>query len=334
MSFVYVVENGALIGIDGGTIRVTKKEDVITKVPKETVESIAIFGNAQMTTQCTQYCLKNGISVSYYSKYGTYFGRLMSTGHINIRRQKKQIALTADAEFSLCLSKRIIESKINNQVVLAKRYLRNLDFDENDALFQMENARKKVSLADSIEQIMGYEGIASRYYFQIFSDIIEDDFKFNGRNRQPPRDPFNSMISLGYTLLMNELYGEIESRGLNPYAGFLHQDKENHPTLASDMIEEWRAILVDSTVLSLIQGHELIVEHFYYDEETGACLLDKEGMKIFLRKFEKKLHSESGYIREVEGKMSFRKAIWHQVGFLVRSIESGDAQMYQPIKIR
>ena len=79
----------------------------------------------------------------------------------------------------------------------------------------------------------------------------------------------------------------IESRGLNPFAGFIHQDKENHPTLASDMMEEWRAIFVDSIVMSLIQGHEISIEKFHYDEETGACFLDKEGMRIFLSKFER-----------------------------------------------
>ena len=331
---MYVVENGTTISIEGGTIKVTKKDNEIFRMPKETVESIAIFGNSQMTTQCTEFCLKKGIVVSYYSRVGSYYGRLISTGHINIARQKKQIVLSENEDFALQISKRIVDAKINNQLVLVKRYLRNLELDEADALFQITNARRKVSQSTSIEQLMGYEGIASRYYFKIISELVKDDFKFNGRNRQPALDPFNSMVNLGYTLLMHELYGEIESRGLNPYAGFLHQDRENHPTLASDLMEEWRSVLVDATVLSLIQGNEISLNDFYYDDETGGCLLNKNGLKIFLHKFERKFHSEAQYIREIEGRMSFRRAIWHQVGFLVRAIDAGDAELYQPIRIR
>lgn len=334
MSLLYVIEDGAQIGIDGGVIKVIHKDKSITKVPKETVETINIYGNSQMSTQCIQFCLRRGISVTFFSKTGSYFGRLVSTGHINVKRQKKQVFLSEEERFPIELSRKIIDAKINNQIVLAKRYLRNSNLDEKEAIFQMQNAKWKLSNANSIEQIMGYEGIASKYYFQILSDIVVDDFKFEGRNRRPPKDPFNSMLSFGYTILLYELYGEIESRGLNPYVGFLHQDRENHPTLASDMMEEWRAIIVDAVVMSLTQGHEISSHDFYFDEETGGCILDKDGMKIFLNKLENKFHSETKYVQGIEGRMSFRHAIWHQIGFLVRAIENEDVDLYQPIKIR
>ena len=334
MSLLYVIEDGAQIGIDGGVIKIIRKDKSITKVPKETVEAINIYGNSQLSTQCIQFCLKRGISVTFFSKTGSYFGRLVSTGHINVKRQKKQVFLSEEERFSIGLSKKIIDAKINNQIVLAKRYLRNSKLDEKEAIFQMQNAKYKLSVANSIEQIMGYEGIASKYYFQILSDIVDDEFKFHGRNRRPPKDPFNSMLSFGYMILLYELYGEIENRGLNPYVGFLHQDRENHPTLASDMMEEWRAIIVDAVVMSLTQGHEISSHDFYFDEETGGCILDKDGMKIFLNKLENKFHSETKYVQGIEGRMSFRRAIWHQIGFLVKAIENEDVDLYQPIKIR
>ena len=334
MSFVYVVEDGSKMSIDGGCLKITYKSGEVSKMPKETVEAISIFGNSQMSTQCTKFCLEKGIRVSYFSKNGSYFGCLLSTGHVNIKRLKKQIFLSEDKDFCVKLSKKIIQAKINNQLVVVKRYLRNSNIDESDNLFQISNARKKVIEAESVEQIMGYEGTASRYYFKILSDLVETDFKFSGRNRRPPKDPFNSLLSLGYTLVMYELYGELESHGLNPFAGFLHQDRENHPTLASDMMEEWRAMLVDSVVMSLIQGHEISIDEFYYDEETGACLLKKDGMKIFLSKMEKKLHSEAKYLSYINERMSFRKAIWHQVRMLSRTVDLGDVEQYKPITIR
>ena len=115
MSLLYVVEDGAQIGIDGGVMKVTHKDKTVTKVPKETVESVAIFGNSQLTTQCIHFCLKRGIRVNYFSKTGSYFGQLISTGHINAKRQKKQVFLSEEESFSLELSKRFIEAKINNQ---------------------------------------------------------------------------------------------------------------------------------------------------------------------------------------------------------------------------
>lgn len=334
MSFVYVVEDGSKIGIDGGVITIIHKDNEIVKIPKETVEGISIFGNAQMSTQCTKFCLEKGIRVSFFSKVGTYFGCLMSTGHINIKRLKRQIFLSENREFCLELSKKIVEAKINNQLVVVRRYLRTAMVKEDEGLFQIGNARKKVQEAESIEQIMGYEGIASKYYFKIISSLVEEAFQFSGRNRRPPKDPFNSMLSLGYTLVMYELYGEIENRGLNPFAGFLHQDRERHPTLASDLMEEWRPVLVDAVVLSLVQGHEIQPEQFYYDEESGACFLTREGMKIFLRKLENKLHSEVKYLGYLVERTSFRRAIWHQVGLLIRAIENEDVNEYIPLRIR
>ena len=148
----------------------------------------------------------------------------------------------------------------------------------------------------------------------------------------PPKDPFNSMLSLGYTILMYEIYGEIENKGLNPDCGFLHKDHEKHPTLASDLMEEWRAVIIDSMVMSLIQGREIHSEQFIKDEETGGVFLTKEAMKIFLRKYEIKMRTENRYIENMS--MSFRKGIRHQVNLLTRAIENNDANIYVPITIR
>jgi CRISPR-associated endonuclease Cas1 len=99
----------------------------------------------------------------------------------------------------------------------------------------------------------------------------------------------NSMLSLGYSILLNEVYGAIEAKGLNPYFGFLHKDREKHPTLASDLMEEWRPVIIDSTVMGLVNGHEISPENFEKDSETCGIFIDKQGMKIIITKFEKKL---------------------------------------------
>lgn len=187
-------------------------------------------------------------------------------------------------------------------------------------------------MVKSDNELIGYEGVAAKSYFAVLSKIINPEFSFNGRNRMPPRDPFNSMISLGYTLLMYEIYGEIENKALTPYCGFLHKDHERHPTLASDLMEEWRAVIVDSVVMSLVQGNEINQEHFIKDEETGAVYLTTTGIRIFIKKYEAKLRSENKYLDGIS--MSYRRCLWYQVNKLVNAIEENNAELYNPVTIR
>jgi len=334
MSYLYVSEKGASINFQQNYFVVSYKDGMTRQIPAETLESVALFGNIQVTTPCMQQLLERGIPVTYFSTGGKYFGRLESTKHINIARQKKQIFLSEDADFCVAFSKQIIDAKIRNQVVIINRYIRSAQVTLDDEIMQMKNSIRKLPECKEKNEIMGYEGMASRAYFRAISKIIHPDFKFSGRSKRPPKDAFNSLLSLGYTLIMYELFGVLQSRGLNPYAGFLHSDREQHPTLASDMMEEWRAVLIDSLALSLIQGREIMPEHFVRDEESQGVFLTKEGMKIFIKKFESKLRTEVKYLNYIDGRKSFRSAIFLQIGELVKAIEGGDSSLYQPITIR
>ncbi len=334
MGFIYVTDNGATIGISGGTITIKKLNGDISRIPKETIDGISIFGNIQMTTQCTRYCLENGIRVSYFSSTGKYFGCLHSTSHTNVARLRAQIKASENVDFYLTLDKKLINTKISNQIVVAKRYTKSSSVNVENEFNQMIIAKNKIGAATSIEQIMGYEGIASKNYFGILSKIINPDFSFKGRNRQPPRDPFNSLLSLGYSIIMYEIYGELENRGLNPYIGMLHQDKENHPTLASDVMEEWRPVLIDSLVLSILQNNELTKDQFEISDENGGCYLSQEAMKYYIGKLERKMHTYIKYLKDYESGMDFRKVILHQAESLARAIDNNDPTMYVSLKIR
>ena len=121
----------------------------------------------------------------------------------------------------------------------------------------MQLSLDKIDTCTTVNEIIGYEGNAARIYFQCLGKLVDDDFKFEKRSRRPPLDEFNSMLNLGYSILMNEIYSRVENKGLNAYFGFVHQDREKHPTLVSDIIEEWRAVIIDSMVMSLVNGHEI-----------------------------------------------------------------------------
>ncbi|MEG0662403.1 MAG: CRISPR-associated endonuclease Cas1, partial [Anaerovoracaceae bacterium] len=224
MSYLYVRENGAQISINGGYFVVLQKDGLERKIPKETLESISIFGNVTITSQCIKELLRRGIPVSYFSPGGQYFGRLQSTRHINVLRQKQQFACCADNMFSLKLSRGIIEAKISNQFILLERYIKEKTERINRNLVLMKRYREKVRHVENLNELIGFEGLAARTYFEIISELVDEEFKFSGRSRRPPKDPFNAMISLGYTLIMYEVYSALENKSLNPYAGFLHQD--------------------------------------------------------------------------------------------------------------
>jgi CRISPR-associated protein Cas1 len=334
MSCLYITENGSKVSTRGGHFIVECQDGSERLVPKETLESMVIFGNVYLTVPCIKECMERGISVSMFSTKGKYFGRIESTSHINAKRLKHQVYLSDKEEKRVQFSKKIIMNKIHNQRVLLSRYARSSEKDIDEYIRAMKIHEKKISQCDSIEQIMGYEGNAARQYFKALSEMVKDDFKFSGRNKRPPKDAFNSMISLGYTILMYEIMGEIENRGISPYIGFMHKDIERHPTLASDLLEEWRAVIVDATVMSLIQGNEIDISEFRKDEETGAVMISKQGVNIFIKKIEKKLQSNMNYLEYLEHPVSFRRAIWWQVAKIVNCIDKGTFDDYTPIRIR
>ena len=133
---------------------------------------------------------------------------------------------------------------------------------------------------------------------------------------------------------MNEIYGKIQGKGLNPYFGFIHRDKEKHPTLASDLMEEWRAVIVDSLVMSMANGHEILLEDFQHDDTGVGFILTNQGMQKFIKKFDKKLSTETKYLKYVDYQVSFRRAMDLQIEQLIHAIEAEDPVLYQPVQIR
>lgn len=334
MSYLYVCEQGATIGVTTNQFQVKYKDGMVKSIPKETLEMIEVFGKVQITTQCIEACLRKGINILFYSTNGAYYGRLISTNHVNVARQRKQASLGENESFQNAFSRKLIDAKINNQIVVLRRYARNRENDITRAINEMQIMRKKLSRADNTEQIMGCEGMAARIYFRELGKMIDPDFQFSGRTRRPPLDPFNSLISLGYSIILNELYGKIEGKGLNPYFGVLHKDREKHPTLASDLMEEWRAVLIDSTAFGMLNGHELGKEDFYQGIENPGVFLEKAAFKKYLQKLEAKFRTDSKYLSYVDYSVSFRRAMDLQVNQFVKAIEQEDPDLYMPVLIR
>ena len=337
MSYIYVNEQGSQISVSGGYCVITVLNGEKNLVPIETIEGVSVFGNINITTPALQMFMKNNITVTLYSRKGSYFGRIMSNENVNIIRQRKQFRLSGNTEFSLNLSKSILRAKIHNQAVVLSRYCPETNDNEviRNLISQIKIIAKIIDRCVSIGQLMGYEGIAARYYFQGLSECVSPEFKFSGRSRRPPKDAFNSMLSLGYSLLLNEIYGAAEGKGLNVYAGFLHQDRERHPTLASDLMEEWRSVIVDSVVLSLVNGHEVHIDGF--TKSDAGVFLDNDTFKVFIKKYENKLNTLTRYLSyedNSDSKISFRRALGLQTEMLAKAVDNEDSGWYKPIYIR
>ena len=181
---------------------------------------------------------------------------------------------------------------------------------------------------------MGHEGYASRTYFKLLNRVIRPEFHFYGRNRRPPKDPFNAMLSLGYTLLLYEIMAKIEKIGLNAYCGVLHYDRDGSPALAEDLMEEWRAVIVDSLVMSMIQGNEVNYDDFTFDEENYAVYLSNDALRKFIKKFEKKINTKNKYLSYDNKEYTFRQAMDVQCRKVKQMILQKDVDIYMPIRIR
>lgn len=334
MSFIYVYERGAKIGVKDNRVVVENETNKRT-LPIEGVENVIIFGEASLSSSCVKQFMERDINLTWLSSKGKFYGRLESTRNVNIFRQRRQFACGEDDAFCLALSQRILIAKVKNQITILRRYQRSrpaLSVQKQiEAMLKLLPIMERVN---SKEALMGHEGMAARYYYQGLAALADPDFTFSGRNRQPPRDPFNSLLSFAYTLLMYDMYTAAVNRGLNPYASFLHSIRNGHPALCSDLMEEWRAILADSLALYVTSKGIIKRDHFQKPSPDGGVYLDSDGSKVYIAEYEKKVRSRSQYLNYVDYTVSFRRAIEMQCQRLAKAVEEGDPTLYLPVVIR
>lgn len=331
MSYVYITEENARIQKKNGRFLVGRNLEILFEIPEETLEGLVLIGSVQVSSQAMISLLQLGIPVTWISGRGKFFGRLESTSHVNVFKHQKQV-LMQDTSFALDLARKAILAKIHNQIVLLQRHQRRKEQAAlAKAIAQMQALRKHVHTVASREELMGHEGSISRVYFSALGQIVPPEFAFTKRSKQPPLDSFNTMLSFGYTLLMYDIYTAISNQGFHPYFGFLHALKNHHPALASDLMEEWRAPIVDSMVLSLISHHEIVPEHFARSEDGVGIFLNREGRTIFLRAYEKKLRSLNPY---GEQKKTYRQSLETQVSSYGQALMNEDTALYKPLYTR
>ena len=286
LNTLYVTTPEAYLSKDGLNVVVSVKQQEVFRIPAINIEGIVTFGYMGASPGLMKLCCDSGISPTFLSPNGRFISRVQGATRGNVLLRKAQYALSDDEESSLHLSKLMIAAKIQNYRNILRRYIRDYgECQEVDEAVRVLDANKRYALhAEDKTKLMGFEGIASNAYFEVLPKLIlnqKESFPFNGRNRRPPKDAVNAMLSLAYTLIANDCTAALETVGLDPYVGFLHALRPGRTSLALDMMEEFRAYLGDRFVLSLINKRQITPKDFLYQGEDGVILTDS-GRRTFI----------------------------------------------------
>lgn len=286
LNTLYITTPEAYLSKDGLNVVVSVKQQEVFRIPSINIEGIVTFGYMGASPGLMKLCSDNGISLTFLSPNGRFVSRVQGATRGNVLLRKAQYALSDDEEWSLHIAKLMIAAKIQNYRNILRRYIRDYgECQEVDAAVKVLEANKRYALqAEDKAELLGFEGIASNAYFEVLPKLIlnqKESFPFNGRNRRPPKDAVNAMLSLAYTLIANDCAAALETVGLDPYVGFLHALRPGRTSLALDMMEEFRAYLGDRFVLSLINKRQITSKDFLHQGDNGVVLTDT-GRKTFL----------------------------------------------------
>lgn len=296
LNTLYVTTPEAYLSKDGLNVVVSVKQKEIFRIPIVNIEGIVTFGYMGASPGVMKLCADYGVSLTFLSPTGRFVARIQGQTKGNVLLRKVQFEKTSDKEFALSLSRIMIAGKVNNYRNILCRAIRDNGSNADiEAISDLLNQRKRDILrAENPDELRGLEGDAANAYFSVFRHLIlhqNDDFKFKGRNRRPPKDAVNAMLSFAYTLLVNDMSAALETVGLDPYMGFLHALRPGRASLALDMIEELRAYLGDRLVLSLINRKQIAISDFIMQGEDGIVMTDK-GRKIFLQAWQSRKKDE------------------------------------------
>ena len=313
---------------------VRKKGRIVREIPAIHVDQVMVFGNSQITTQAMNFCLLENIPIYLLSGKGRFYGVVDSHSTDPVLLHKNQFLMADDPAFCLNLARTFVRGKLINSRVVLQRLARRRNAPAlKKSAGDLKAITGQLDSAVTLDQLRGFEGIGARYYFGALADTLDPLWCFRGRVRQPPTDPVNAMLSYGYTLLFYNIYSFLRARGLNPNVGYLHPLRAGHPALASDLIEEFRAPVVDAVVFKMVFTDKISPDDFSFPSLPGEpCKLGGQARAKFIRSFEKKLNASITHpVSKL--RLDYRRCIEHQVRELARVIRGRQA-VYRPMVLR
>ena len=299
---LYIQSHQCKVSKEGYELIVTSgrgEEEEINKVRLSEVSQLAIFGNAYITTPVMHELLRRGIPVCWYTYGGWFLGHSMGSFGGNVELRTMQFKNAEDTNVCQRIACGLIEAKIKNSRVFLMRNCRTRGSNQTRAaLKELKSLANTAMKADTLNELLGIEGYAAAIYFKNFDSMFQkeinkgflESFSFETRNRRPPLDPINAMLSFGYALLVRQISVALMATGLDPYKGFMHQGRFGRPSLALDLMEPFRPLVVDSTVLTMINNGEVNQDGFV--ARAGAVAMKDSTRKKYIATFERRLSQE------------------------------------------
>lgn len=326
---VYVQSQGAILGKRDDRLVVRESGKVVDEMRLLDVSQVNLIGNVQISAQVLRELAMSDIPVLHFTTGGWFSAITTGMTHKNIELRLAQFAAASDQERSLALARRFIAGKIKNARTLLRR---NHSGTVAPALQELERLLRRVSRARTADSLLGIEGNAAKVYFRYFADVLKrgETFQFRDRNRRPPRDPVNALLSFAYSLLVKDVTLALLAAGFDPFLGFFHRPRYGRPALALDVAEEFRPLIADSVVLSVINRGEVSLNDFVV--RAGGVSLTKSGRRAFISAYERRLdtlvtHPLFGY------SISYRRILSVQARILARVV-TGEITQYEPFVTR
>lgn len=299
LNTLYVTTQGSYLAREGETVKVLVEKENRLQVPIHTLSGVVCFGQVSMSPFLMGLCAERDVSVSFLTENGRFLARVQGPVSGNVLLRREQYRWADDVEKTTAVTRSVLIGKICNCRSVLQRGIRDHNDKLNDDFLSQAVGRLNQILAHlqgqlSLERLRGYEGEAGKTYFSVFDQLItsrKEDFFFQERSRRPPLDRVNCLLSFLYTLLMHDVRSALESVGLDPAVGFLHRDRPGRPSLALDIMEEFRPFLADRLALSLINLCQVKAGGFR-QMESGAVLMDDETRKTVLVMYQKRKQDE------------------------------------------
>lgn len=334
---LYLQEPGSSVGKRSEHLVIKKDGKEMSRVPLHAVRQVVVCGNVQVSTQALETMAENEIAISYVTGHGRYIGSFVPAPAKNVSLREAQFRQFSDPTVCLELSKAVVRAKLSNQRTLLMRNLRADDArgSHETAARSMYGLIAAVEQQTAVESVLGIEGQGAALYFGEFGRFLKpsptgNGFDFTTRNRRPPRDPVNALLSFAYAMLAKDCFSAVCTVGFDPYKGFFHQGRHGKPSLALDLMEEFRPVIADSVVLTLINNEMLTPGDFVVWRD--ACNLTETGRKAFFAAYEQRkatviTHPVYGY------RMSYARMLEVQARMLAAFVR-GETPSYTGFTVR
>ena len=335
LNVLFVTLPDVMVHLENENVIVKREGEALIKVPLLNLEGIILFNYFGATPQLMGECAKRGITVSFLSENGRFLGSIYGESRGNVLLRKEQYRISDDPVRSYEYAKNFVIGKLHNQKWVIERCLRDHGLRVDSDLLERSSSlisedMKQIYTSDDISSLRALEGNAARFYFGIFDELIlknKEYFRFSGRNRRPPLDPVNALLSFAYTLLASECRHALESVGLDSYVGFMHTERPGRASLALDLMEDLRPHFADRFALSLINREEITPSDFEF-QESGAVLMSDSARKTFFKAWQQRKRETitHPFLNE---KLEWGIVPYIQALLLTRTIR-GDLEQYPP----